>query len=1404
MSSPVVDIGTFHGRDIIVQFGLGAAQVSFKTRIRRFIESYLGTPTAPIPFGGRDDELKDLNEWLADPDAPRNLLVTAPAGRGKTALLIRWVDQLGEEWPVCFVPISIRYETNRAAVFYQALAMRLASLLGETLPQTMTDPVNFYKEKATEYLEQFTGNRKCLLVVDGLDEAAGWKLDSAILPVEPPPGVRVLVSGRELAGDKGSEDWLWRLGWSGRAGAVRTIQVPRLTRDGVADVLVKMGFPLGHLAKNVDIVQELFRLTESGDPLLLEFYVKDLLKESDKAARLRPEDLKKMKPGFPAYFRDWFKQAWGDENRNEKVVDFIMLVLSCAAGPMKLAVLSPIVQSLLGDKTLITKQTMQPISRFVIGDGIDVGFAFAHPKLGYYVSEDYFGGSNSVQDAKKAICDWGRSIVTKLNAGETQPNAVPNYVLLYYLQHLEQLAPKPGMAPYRELIEDGWRQAWLAHEEGLRGFARDLQVVWSKLRRAAEADPSVLRQPRVGIGGLIRCALCLCSIRSVGSAVPPNFMVELVRQGMVTVRQALYFGRFKSESDQTRLLQALAPYLIGESFEEAIADARSLPTPGNQGITLAKLALLADATRKVDLFAEAIEVAQRIDGEYAQKNVIDEIKKLQEPPKEPAAEEKQQEISGFSGADLSENVPLPPPIGESQQEPAVNSSAGISEEMPFPPPDDVRAAFEEIAIEHVASPANFAFDPRLRELAPYLPEDLLERSLDIGFLEESWSIRWLLELLTPFLNERLLGHAFGLILNLGYDYHRLSEIRTLRPYLTNPPEDLLERSLDIWVREESWDRDSLLEMLAPFLNERLMGHAFGLILDIKSEYSRVFAFRILMPYITRLPEDLLERGVDIALEERPWGGVGLLELLGPFLSELVLGYAFDRMLGFEDEWRREYTFNALSAYLWKHLRNRTMEFALQERDSYTGTEYLKRLLPSMGEDDLVEALERIAKWKANFRRDEAFHALIEKLPDTMMERAYSIAVAMDGSDSGENLGSLLPYLQGELFAKALEVLPTLSDYPRTRMLERAGSKLSTAALRAVVTAVSSNLDDINVLIPYLSEEDRALTVANTYKTSFKIGDGVAIVASFMTLAERLPESEAQRACKAACQSAEQITEIEDRAFATLLLSFSRNLNSERRAAIYGETKAIASLMRNKESASAISFLRTLSPESSQAEFEEFLSEVLSGGNKEAKESIVLRFISLALNPRLSETDFRRSLAHVMALSEEAGAEEAWKDDGKSLLYIMLSALPRIPREEAEGYRKTGFELIGDTDKSSGYLIASFSPSLTAGEAGSYLSEALTYAKEDDESVIPAMLAPYMETSQLLPCTLKILDDVIFKSRGDLLLQLCFIEGQWLELIGVRPALGGGAGPKSTLERLGGPTAVVEAFEAMEDVLRWWP
>ena len=76
---------------VIIYNGIDRLQANHETRIKNFIQLYLGTPERPIAFGGRDQELRALDRWLENDAAPSCALLAGPAGRGKSALLVHWI-----------------------------------------------------------------------------------------------------------------------------------------------------------------------------------------------------------------------------------------------------------------------------------------------------------------------------------------------------------------------------------------------------------------------------------------------------------------------------------------------------------------------------------------------------------------------------------------------------------------------------------------------------------------------------------------------------------------------------------------------------------------------------------------------------------------------------------------------------------------------------------------------------------------------------------------------------------------------------------------------------------------------------------------------------------------------------------------------------------------------------------------------------------------------------------------------------------------------------------------------------------------------------------------------------------------------------------------------------------------
>ncbi|MGC4099007.1 MAG: ATP-binding protein [Nitrospira sp.] len=170
-------------RDPIVE-GINLLPYDYDQKIQNFLREYLGDEKHPVPFGGRDEALGLLADWLTG-SAPY-LLLAAQAGRGKSALLVRWLDSLRtrDDLALAFVPISIRFGTNMERVFYASLAARLAFLHGDDVPTSSETSTAVYRGRVSDYLSKPLANGKTLVVVlDGLDEASDWQAGPIFCPL---------------------------------------------------------------------------------------------------------------------------------------------------------------------------------------------------------------------------------------------------------------------------------------------------------------------------------------------------------------------------------------------------------------------------------------------------------------------------------------------------------------------------------------------------------------------------------------------------------------------------------------------------------------------------------------------------------------------------------------------------------------------------------------------------------------------------------------------------------------------------------------------------------------------------------------------------------------------------------------------------------------------------------------------------------------------------------------------------------------------------------------------------------------------------------------------------------------------------------------------------------------------
>lgn len=148
-------------------------------------------PRQPVPFAGRGQELRALDEALADhPDAPGTMVLCGPGDVGKTALALRWAHQRAERFPHGQLFADLRDPGGRP-VPTSAVLDRFLHALGvapQSVPGDLAEKVALYRS---------TVARKRLLVV--LDDAVDV---AQVLPLLPGcSDCRVLVTSRDPLSD---------------------------------------------------------------------------------------------------------------------------------------------------------------------------------------------------------------------------------------------------------------------------------------------------------------------------------------------------------------------------------------------------------------------------------------------------------------------------------------------------------------------------------------------------------------------------------------------------------------------------------------------------------------------------------------------------------------------------------------------------------------------------------------------------------------------------------------------------------------------------------------------------------------------------------------------------------------------------------------------------------------------------------------------------------------------------------------------------------------------------------------------------------------------------------------------------------------------------------------------------
>jgi hypothetical protein len=546
--------------------------------IENFIAYYCGGDR-PKLFGGRRRQLDELSSWLDDPSTPY-ALVAAPAGRGKSTLLVHWLEELASPARstqpaaprVVFVPVSVRYGLNTEEAVFRALVARLDDVYGGPAddgerPADLRDAFSRYMSAGPPQ------STRVLVVIDGLDEAAGWEIGPGVFPPRPPAGLKVLVAARTQA-DRDAEQWLDALGWTA-PGNARQMELPLLSYADVADMLRSLGEPLAGRAGDETFVGRLHRASDGGDPLVLSLFIEDLRREPNCLDAL-PDDARPS--GLDRYFDQWWEQQerlWGVTlARTGADTRYVFNLLATAFGPLTRKNLLELARRLRpecsGDDL---DEALRLLSRFVVHAESDDSYALAHPRFAEYRYAK-LRRDDEHRRYEELFLDWGRSTL-KAWSEMPRPRRAPAYIVRYYGAHLKR-AESPA-EDFLARVGPGWRAAWDAVEEDYNGYYADVAQSLEVARAVDQAALAAGLRLRF-IGDQWACAYALADRASSTESLPPPMLGSLLRHGLWSGRRCLTFiQQMERPHQQTEALSAVVPHLpphLLSAAEQLLAHAR--------------------------------------------------------------------------------------------------------------------------------------------------------------------------------------------------------------------------------------------------------------------------------------------------------------------------------------------------------------------------------------------------------------------------------------------------------------------------------------------------------------------------------------------------------------------------------------------------------------------------------------------------------------------------------------------------------------------------------------------------------------------------------------------------------------------------------------------------------------